>query len=410
MNAEKLTTIDKLQAFLDGSQRVALEVASNKDSRYRWIQRMLTRFSYRTLNRRDKGVVIRYLMKVSGYSRQRMTRLIKQYRDNGQLVHRQRTVNGFARRFTDGDIHLLAQMDERHNTPNGLTMKKLCERACELFDDAEYQRLASISVAHLYNLRKSRPYVRRRRSVDKTRPGVSQVGERRRPHPNGQPGTIRIDTVHQGDWDKRKGVYYIHAVDEVTQMEVVVSVEKISERYLIPALKHLLQDLPFVVQGFHSDKGSEYIDKRVAKLLDKLRIGFTQSGSRKSNDNALAEGKNAPVLRKLFGHGHIPQRWTSLINDFRRQYLNPYINYHRPCLFPETITDDKGRERKRYPFITSDSPTRNGVVLSPRQPCKAIEDVPESRESLHPVVALHGAKMVDFCGRALQPGKLRCPS
>ena len=82
-----------------------------------------------------------------------MTRLIKQYRDNGQLVHRQRTVNGFARRFTDGDIQLLAQMDERHNTPNGLTMKKLCEQAYELFDDAEYQRLASISVAHLYNLR-----------------------------------------------------------------------------------------------------------------------------------------------------------------------------------------------------------------------------------------------------------------
>ena len=49
MNAEKLTTIDELRAFLDGSQRLALEVASNKDSRYRWIQRMLTRFRYRTL-------------------------------------------------------------------------------------------------------------------------------------------------------------------------------------------------------------------------------------------------------------------------------------------------------------------------------------------------------------------------
>ena len=133
-------------------------------------------------------------------------------------------------------------------------------------------------------------------------------------------------------------------------------VQKISERYLIPALEHLLRDLPFVVQGLHSDKGSEYIDKRVAKLLDKLRIEFTQSGSRKSNDNALAEGKNAPVVRKLFGHGHIPQRWASLINDFSRQYLNPYINYHQPCLFPETIIDNKGRERKRYPYSSLKAP------------------------------------------------------
>ena len=158
-------------------------------------------------------------------------------------------------------------------------------------------------------------------------------------------------------------------MDEVTQMEVVVSVEKISERYLIPAPEHLLQNLPFVVQGFHSDKGSEYINKRVAKLLDKLRIEFTQSRSRKSNDNALAEGKNAHVLRKLFGHGHIPQRWTSLINDFRQQYLNPYINDHQPCLFPETITDDKGRERKRYPYSSLKTPYQKLKSLPNAQTC-----------------------------------------
>ena len=52
------------------------------------------------------------------------------------------------------------------------------------------------------------------------------IGERRKPIPNGQPGFIRIDTVHQGDQDKKKGVYHINAVDEVTQFEVIASVEK----------------------------------------------------------------------------------------------------------------------------------------------------------------------------------------
>ena len=76
----------------------------------------------------------------------------------------------------------------------------------------------------------------------------------------------------------------------------------------------------------------------------------TKSRSRHCNDNALAESKNASVIRKQFGYSHIPQRFATLVNAFCRDHLNPYINFHRPCLFAETITDDKGRQRKRYPY------------------------------------------------------------
>ncbi|MGI9295492.1 MAG: integrase catalytic domain-containing protein [Pseudomonadales bacterium] len=359
---------------MEGTQPVAFEVASDKNSRYRWIQRTLVKFHYLTLSKQDKGVLIRYLMKVSGYSRQQITRLVKQYRDTGQLVRQQRTTNGFSRRFTDEDVRLLAAMDERHNTPNGLTMKKLCERAYTVFGQDEHQRLASISVAHLYNLRKSNAYLRHRRIVEKTRPRASHIGERRKPRPNGQPGYIRIDTVHQGDWDKQKGVYHINAMDEVTQMEIVVSVEKISERYLIPALQQLLEDFPFVILGFHSDNGSEYINKRVAELLEKLRIEFTKSRSRQTNDNALAESKNGHVVRKLFGYTHIPQHWAPQINAFNQQYLNPYVNYHRPCLFPEIVTDHKGKQRKRYPY---------DALMTPYEKLKSL---PEAEKYLKPEI------------------------
>ena len=365
MNAKDLTTIDQLSAFLEGTQRVAFEVASDKDSRYQWIQRTLVKFRYKSLRKPDKGVLIQYLVKVSGYSRQQITRLVKQYRDTGRLVRRQRTVKGFSRRFTDDDIRLLVTMDMRHNTPNGLTMKKLCERAYVVFDEQAYHRLASISVAHLYNLRKSTPYLRQRRHQEKTRFKTSHIGERRKPQPDGKPGYLRIDTVHQGDWDKQKGVYHINAVDEVIQMQMVLSLEKISERYLIPILKQLLADFPLVIQGFHSDNGSEYINKRVAELLEKLRIEFTKSRSRQTNDNALVESKNGHVVRKIFGHGHIPQRWASLINDFNRQHLNPYINYHRPCLFPVIITDSKGKQRKRYPYQS---------LMTPYEKLKSLPD------------------------------------
>jgi transposase InsO family protein len=350
MKLEDVTTVAQLTDFLSGTQAVAFTVLSDKDACYRWIQGELVKFQPLTRSRQDKGVVVRYLMKVSGYSRQQITRLIRQYRQTGTLKRRQRTVAGFARKYTTADIRLLAAMDERHDTPCGPAVKKLCERACAVFGQTEYTALAAISVSHLYNLRNSTPYTRQRRHFEKTRPRRSTIGERRKPQPHGQPGYIRIDTVHQGELDKQKGVYHLNAVDEVTQFEVICTVEKISERYLIPVLEQLLDTFPFKVLGFHTDNGSEYINKRVAELLEKLLIEFTKSRSRQSNDNALAESKNGAVVRKLFGYSHIPQRFAPLINDFNQQYLNPYLNFHRPCFFPETRTDDQGKQYKVYRY------------------------------------------------------------
>jgi len=356
MKLEELVSIDHLAAFLAGTQSVAFTVLSDKAARYHWIQGELVRFRYLSLSKLNKGVVIRYLMKVSDYSRQQTTRLIRQYQQTGRLSHRQRTVSGFKTKYTKKDILLLAEMDERHETPCGQAVKKLCERAHEVFGDADYATLSRISISHLYNLRKSRTYTRQRRNFEGTKSRASNIAERRKPRPEGKPGYIRIDTVHQGDLDKKKGVYHINAVDEETQFEVVCSVEKISERYLVPIIKEMLDAFPFILLGFHSDNGSEYINQHVAAMLEKLRIEFTKSRSRHTNDNALVESKNGSVVRKQFGYSHIEQRWAPSINEFNKDHLTPYLNFHRPCLFPEIKVNDKGKERKIYPYDKMQTP------------------------------------------------------
>jgi transposase InsO family protein len=351
MNIDDLKNIEDLGAFLSGSQAIAFIVVSNKAERYRFIKRLFSKFDYPKLKRKEKGVLRRFACKVSGYSRQQMSRLIKQYANTGELIAKHKTANGFERRYTGEDVKLLAQMDERHDTPSGPAVKKLCERAFELFCEVNYIRLAGISVSHLYNLRHSTGYQKQRRHFEKTHANKgSTIGERRKPTPNGEPGYIRIDTVHQGDLDGRKGVYHINAVDEVTQFEIVISVERISECYFIPVLKQLLKSFPFKIKGFHSDNGSEYINHIVAKLLKKLLIEFTKSRPRKSGDNALAEGKNAAVVRKTFGYAHIPQRYAAKINAFNIQALNPYVNYHRPCFFPTIVQDSKGKQKRIYNY------------------------------------------------------------
>jgi transposase InsO family protein len=349
MNDTQLETLDQVRQFLEGTETVSFQIES-KNARYRWLQHTLVKFRYLQLSKADKGLITRYIRKLTSYSPAQVKRLIRQYRQTGRLVRKQRTAKGFQLKYTREDALLLAALDERHNTLSGPATKKLCDRAYQVFGETEYQRLAGISIAHLYNLRKSKTYSGQRHQYEKTKPVCSKIGERRKPNANGQPGFIRIDSVHQGDQDGVKGVYHINAVDEITQFEVVCTVEKISEHYLIPVLEQLLDTFPFVIKGFHSDNGSEYINKQVAKLLEKLLIEFTKSRARQTNDNALAESKNASIVRKYLGYSHIPQKWAPLINEFNQTYLNPYINYHRPCFFAEVVVDKKGKQRKCYPY------------------------------------------------------------
>jgi transposase InsO family protein len=349
MTLNALTTPAQLEQFLDGAQVCSYEVLSSKDERYQWVQKTLVQFRYTQLSKPEKGIVTRYLCQISGYSQPQIKRLIRQYRQTGHCTRKQRTSNGFSRRYTDADIRLLAEMDELHETPCGAVVKKLCARAL-IQGDRRYERLALISASHIYNLRHSKPYQQRRRHFEKTRAKASSIGERRKPSPEGQPGYLRVDTVHQGDQDKRKGVYHINLVDEVTQFEITFATERISERYLEPGLEGAMARLPFKIRGFHSDNGSEFINKTVSQLLQKLHVEFTKSRSRHSNDNALAESKNASVIRKHFGYEHIPQHWASEINEALSEPLYRYQNFHRPCFFPSTIIDDKGKQRKTYPY------------------------------------------------------------
>lgn len=351
LKTQGLQTLEQIRAFLEGSQPLGFD-APTREVAYEWITSELRRLHYTRLGKAEKGLVRRYLEKVSGISRAQMTRLIRQFRDSGRIEDRRgRPAKPFPRRYTRDDIRLLAKVDTLHSTLSGPAARKICERAYTVFGDARYERLATISNGHLYNLRSSQTYQRQRGSVDKTRPNKVMIGERRKPRPEGQPGFLRVDTVHQGDLDGIKGLYHINVVDEVTQFQFVGSLERISEHFLLPILEQLIELFPFVIQGFHADNGSEYINKQVARMLAKLHIHeFTKSRARKTNDNALVESKNGSVVRKHLGYAHIPGRHASRVNAFTQGILSPYLNFHRPCFFPTEEVDEKGRIRKHYHY------------------------------------------------------------
>jgi transposase InsO family protein len=348
MNDTRLKTIEQVWRFVQGSQGLELKPV-NREEKYRWLESVLMRFRYDTLNRRDKGVIRKYLMQVTGYSRAQVCRLISEYQLEGTVRTKQYRRNRFPARYTKADIELLARTDELHGCLSGPATKRILEREWQVYGHLAYWNIAGISVAHLYNLRRTRRYREVTGRYTRTRSVTPRIGERAKPDPKGMPGHIRVDTVHQGDLNGEKGVYHINAVDQVTQWEIVVSVEGISEAYLMPALESLLGQFPFPILGFHSDNGSEFINHNVAELLNKLLIRFTKSRPRHTNDNALVESKNGSVIRKQLGYAHIPQHCADLLNRYHRDFLNPYVNFHRPCFFPVSTMDSTGRIRKRYP-------------------------------------------------------------
>jgi transposase InsO family protein len=221
------------------------------------------------------------------------------------------------------------------------------------------------------------------------------IGVRRAPAPEGRAGFIRIDSVHQGDFDGVKGLYHINAVDCVTQWQVVASVQTLSEAHLLPVIEQMLEQFPFVILGFHADNGSEYVNHMVAKLLEKLRIEFTRSRPRHSNDNGLAETKNGAVVRKEFGYAHIPQRHATRFNTYCREYLNPFLNFHRPCLFSSDIADAKKPGRIKRVYRSEDAMT----------PLDKLASLPEASRSMREGITLEHLRALAVALTDLQAGE-----
>ena len=345
-NAESLSR-EQIREFLQSSEPIEFAGCGRKE-KYAWVERVLAAQRYGDLSKRERGVVRAYVEKVTGMSASQTTRLVHAFLDQGVVRVAPYQRHRFSTRYTPADITLLAEVDRAHERLSGPATRRILQREFEQFGHKEYEQLAQISVAHLYNLRASARYRNQAAVFEATRPAGSAIGERRRPDPHGRPGFLRVDTVHQGDWEGAKGVYHINAVDTVTQWQVVGCASKISEAYLLPVLQAVLAQFPFVILGFHADNGSEYINHRVAKMLGKLHAEFTKSRACRSQDNALVEGKNGAVVRKLMGYGYIAGEHAEAIGEFYARHLNPYLNFHRPCGFATVTLDKHGKRQRRY--------------------------------------------------------------
>jgi antitoxin component HigA of HigAB toxin-antitoxin module len=333
VQAGKKLGLEQIRAFLESSDEILFK-GRRRAEVYAWVARTLHEQGYAHQGRGGKGLLRQYLGKMTGLSRAQLRRLIGRRRQAGEVKEALYRRHRFPPRYTRADLALLAATDAAHESLSGPATRRILEREFREFGHKEYPRLAGISVAQIYRLRQRVAYRQRRLHFTKTRPTPVSIGERRRPDPQGRPGYLRVDTVHQGDRDGVKGVYHINAVDEVTPWQVVGAAPSISEAWLEP--------------------GSEFLNQRVEKLLDKLLIEQTKSRPRHSNDNGLVESKNGAVIRKHMGYSHIAAPHAERIQRFYQQHFNPYLNFHRPV----ARRRDLSQARTESAGLGSDRPNR----------------------------------------------------
>ena len=371
MDTTHIPTLIQMADYVSGDNTLKL-CCQNKKEAYDYITKVLVTHKYISLRKPDKSLIRKFLINITGYSKPQLDRLLGQCNVKGSITLAKRTQPTFKGIYTLKDIIELARIDDLLDGLSGPATIRVLQREYQLFGNKTCIRLKDISVSHLYNLRATDHYRNKRIHYIKTKPAPIKIGERTKPNNQGRPGFLRVDSVHQGDKDKIKGVYHINLVDEVTQWEVIVCVQGISEQFMIPALESALNLFPFVILNFHADNGSEYINHKVAELLERMLVKLTKNRPYHSGDNGLAETKNGSIIRKALGWIHIPKTPDNVlaINSWYTNWFVPYLNFHRACAFRETTIDNKGKQTHKYP--------KDGYIM----PYEKLKSLPNANQYL----------------------------
>lgn len=369
MNDSHIVSLEQVEENIETEACPRFSFESHQKA-YDWISEILDRFGYfgrgrGRLSKRQKISVRRYIRLYTNYSKSQLTRLIKEKKMAGTLKYgKGKKRNQFKQIYTKEDARLLAEADNAYQRMSGDSMRKIFRDEFGLYGKKEYERLAKISHGHFYRLRDSDTYKETALTVGRTISVNRAIGIRKKPDPQGKPGYIRADTVHQGDFEGVKGVYHVNLVDEVTQWEILFCVESITEDSMAYVLEQALKLFPFKIVGFHSDNGGENINQSVSVVLQRQFIEQTKSRSGKCNDNALVESKNGSVVRKHFGYWHIPRLEARKINCFYRDFFNEFVDFHRACSYATTTVEENGKKKKVYE-----------EVMTPCQKLLSIPDV-----------------------------------
>ena len=158
MNDDHLVSVAQLKEFAKLSNSAKFKSNSSKVETYEWVSNALVKFRYVSLKKKEKSVVKKYIMKMTGYSDGAVDKLIARKKKFGKIFVKERTQNTFQKFYQGEDIELLAEVSNVTLNQNGCALKEMCKSMYLDFSDLRFEKLSKISVSHLYNLKKTNVY------------------------------------------------------------------------------------------------------------------------------------------------------------------------------------------------------------------------------------------------------------
>jgi len=187
------------------------------------------------------------------------------------------------------------------------------------FYEQEYDRLDAPTRKNLLRISKNsidrllkptrRKYGARGRSG--TRPGTQllhQIPIKTSHWDVSEPGFMQADTVgHGGDSTDGNFVHSLTLTDICSGWTENRATWNKGADGVLEQIKDIEQVLPFPIQGFHSDNGSEFLNHHLYRYYVKRKepIELTRGRPRHGNDQAHVEQKNWTHVRLLLGHQRI---------------------------------------------------------------------------------------------------------
>jgi hypothetical protein len=206
----------------------------------------------------------------------------------------------------------------------------------ETLPDLLYLQIMSISPASIDRMMKPDRDKFAKRGLSTTKPGSllkKKIPVKTNQWDETQPGFVEVDSVaHCGTSMADMFAFTINCVDIATSWTEQRAVWGKGERGVLQSIENIENSLPFDIQGFDCDNGSEFLNWHLYRYFvqrDKP-IKFTRSRPYRKNDNAHVEGKNWTHIRQYLGYERfdnidIVRQLNELYTSEWRLYFNFFI-------------------------------------------------------------------------------------
>jgi hypothetical protein len=299
---------------------------------------------YKAASREQKKLILDEFCAACRYHRKHAIRLLKQFRRFSKAKHKKKGRTPLYN--TEAILTPLKQIWLTANLPCSKRLKAVLplwlpgysQQYGDLTEEVT-KALLAISPSSIDRILKAVRTQYKGRGRSTTKPGTllrKQIPIKTNQWDESRPGFLEADTVaHCGTSMAGMFAFTIDCVDIATGWTEQRAVWGKGETAVLHQIKDIEASLPFLLLGFDSDNGSEFLNHHLLRHFSvrKQPVQFTRSRAYHKNDNAHIEQKNWTHVRQWLGYHRFDNpEVVPLLNNLYKTEWRLFQNFFCPSV------------------------------------------------------------------------------